>query len=246
MRSVARPRTLANPIEIRTIDNSVTNDNSATTKTGKVSSCRTNMTSGMVSHPLSASHLAVPCHPSASFERPGNCSTRTAITDWTMPWLLDFAMQQGRTPSLLTEAADPRGHSWTFRLEMWPQAIDTGPCDVENCILPVVDQRQNPIRNSPTMKKRQARNILRQVLQQGRPINLPDGRRASKRAIHRARESDSDLPTGSALQEWKHAAALAGRFDSARRRQEQSFNRGFKRATRSRARRAQAGVVASR
>ena len=96
------------------------------------------------------------------------------------------------------------------------------------------------------MKKRQARKILSQVLQQGRPVNLPDGRRASKRAIRRARGSDSDLPTGSTPQELNRIAALARRFDGARRRQEQIFNRNFKRATRSGARRAPDGVVASR
>lgn len=151
----------------------------------------------------------------------------------------------GQEPILLTEAAGPRGHPWTFRLEMWPQAIDMRPCDVENCILPVVDQRQNPIRNSPTMKKRQARKILNQVLRQGRPVNLPDGRRASKRSIRRAKRSSSELLADRTPQDLKRTAGLARRFDSARKRQEQSFNRGFKRATRSRARRAPVGVVAS-
>jgi len=96
------------------------------------------------------------------------------------------------------------------------------------------------------MKKRQARKILRQVLQQGRPVNLPDGQRASKRAIRHARRSNSDFLTETTPQELKRTAALAQRFDSARRRQEQSFNRNFKRAARSRARRVPVGVVASR
>ena len=96
------------------------------------------------------------------------------------------------------------------------------------------------------MKKRQARKILRQVLQQGRPVNLPDGRRASKRAIRLTMGLDYDLLAGSAPQELKRMAGLAKRFDSARRRQEQSSNRSFKRAARSRARRAQAGAAASR
>ncbi len=95
------------------------------------------------------------------------------------------------------------------------------------------------------MKKRQARKIIRQVLHQGRPVSLPDGRRASKRAIRHARRSSSDLLAGSTPQELKRTAALARRFDSVRRRQEQSFNRSFKRAARSRARRAPVGVVAS-
>ncbi len=96
------------------------------------------------------------------------------------------------------------------------------------------------------MKKRQARKILNQVLQQGRPVNLPDGRRASKHAIRRARNLNSDLLADLTPQESKRVAALARRFDSARRRQEQSFNRSFKRATRSRARRAPIGTVANR
>ena len=84
------------------------------------------------------------------------------------------------------------------------------------------------------MKRRQARKILNQVLQQGRPVNLPDGRRASRRAIRHARRSNPDLLGGSTAQELKRTAALAKRFDGARRRQEQIFNRNFKRATRSR------------
>ena len=83
------------------------------------------------------------------------------------------------------------------------------------------------------MKKRQARKILRQVLQQGRPVNLPDGQRASKRAIRRARGLDSDQLSGSTPPELRGMAGLARRFDRARRRQEQSFNRNFKRATHS-------------
>ncbi|MCY4555680.1 MAG: hypothetical protein OXF79_04735 [Chloroflexi bacterium] len=93
------------------------------------------------------------------------------------------------------------------------------------------------------MKKRQARKILNQVLQQGRPVNLPDGRRASKRAIRHAGRSNPDVLAGSAPQELKRIASLAKRFDSARRRQEQSFNRNFKRATRSRARRMDTGTT---
>ena len=88
------------------------------------------------------------------------------------------------------------------------------------------------------MKKRQARKILRQVLQQGRPVNLPDGRRASERAIRRTMRLDSDLLAGSTPQELKHIAALAKRFDCARKRQEQISDRSFKRVARSRARRA--------
>ena len=84
------------------------------------------------------------------------------------------------------------------------------------------------------MKKRQARKTLNQVLQQGRPVNLPDGQRASKRAIRRARASNSDLPAGSTPQELQRIAGLARRFDRARRRQEQIFNHNFKRASRSR------------
>ncbi|MCY4414923.1 MAG: hypothetical protein OXE87_01215 [Chloroflexi bacterium] len=84
------------------------------------------------------------------------------------------------------------------------------------------------------MKKRQARKILNQVLQQDRPTTLPDGQRASKRAIRRARASNSDLLAGSTPQELQRMSSLARRFDSARRRQEQIFNRNFKRATRSR------------
>ena len=84
------------------------------------------------------------------------------------------------------------------------------------------------------MKKRQARKILNQVLQQDRPVTLPDGRRASKRALRRAGRSNSDLLAGSTPQELKRIAGLARRFDGARRRQEQIFNRNFKRATRSR------------
>ena len=84
------------------------------------------------------------------------------------------------------------------------------------------------------MKKRQARKIVNQVLQQGRPVNLPDGRRASQRAIRHAMRSNSDLLAGSAPHELKSMAGLAKRFDRARRRQEQIFNRNFKRATRSR------------
>ena len=95
------------------------------------------------------------------------------------------------------------------------------------------------------MKKRQARKILHQVLQQDRPVNLPDGQRASKRTIRHARRSNSDLLSGSNPQELKRIAGLAKRFDSARRRQEQIFNRNFKRTTRSRARRAPVGAVAS-
>ena len=106
--------------------------------------------------------------------------------------------------------------------------------DIENCILPVPDQWKNPIWNGPSMKKRQARKILNQVLRQGRPVNLPDGRRASKRAIRRAGGPDSALLAGITPQELKYAAALARRFDSARRRQERIFNRNFKRASRSR------------
>ena len=86
------------------------------------------------------------------------------------------------------------------------------------------------------MKKRQARKILNQVLQQDRPVTLPDGRRASRRAIRHARESNPDLLAGGTSRELKRMAALARRFDGARRRQEQSFNRNFKRATRSRTR----------
>ena len=96
------------------------------------------------------------------------------------------------------------------------------------------------------MKKRQARKILNQVLQQGSPVNLPDGRRASKRAIRRARSLDSDLLAGSTPQELKRSADMARRFERARRRQEQSFNRGFKRAARGRARRARVGGVIRR
>ena len=95
------------------------------------------------------------------------------------------------------------------------------------------------------MKKRQARKILAQVLQQDRPVNLPDGQRASKRAIRHAGRSNPDVLAGSNPQELKRIAGLARRFNSARRRQEQSFNRNFKRATRSRARRAPVGAVAS-
>jgi len=84
------------------------------------------------------------------------------------------------------------------------------------------------------MKKRQARKVLNQVLQQGRPVNLPDGRRASKRAIRRAMGSNPDLLTGSTRHELKSMAGLARRFDRARRRQEQSFNQSFRHATRSR------------
>ncbi|MCY4554933.1 MAG: hypothetical protein OXF79_00800 [Chloroflexi bacterium] len=96
------------------------------------------------------------------------------------------------------------------------------------------DQRQNRNRNGLTMKKRQARKVLNQVLQQGRPVNLPDGRRASKRAIRRAMGSNPDLLTGSTRHELKSMAGLARRFDRARRRQEQSFNQSFRHATRSR------------
>ena len=74
------------------------------------------------------------------------------------------------------------------------------------------------------MKKRQARKTLNQVVQQGRPINLPDGQRAS----------NSEFLAGSTLHELKSMAGLARRFDGARRRQEQSFNRNFRRATRNR------------
>ena len=95
------------------------------------------------------------------------------------------------------------------------------------------------------MKKRQARKILRQVLQQDRPINLPDGRRASKHAIRRTMKSNPESLAGSSSRELKRMAALAGRFDSARRRQEQSFDRNFKRAARGRVRRASVGVVAN-
>ncbi len=96
------------------------------------------------------------------------------------------------------------------------------------------------------MKKRQARKILHQVLQQGRPVNLPDGRRASKRALRRARELNSDLLAGSTPHELKRAATLARRFDSAIKRQEQSSRRSFKRAARSRVRRSAVGTVTSR
>ena len=82
------------------------------------------------------------------------------------------------------------------------------------------------------MKKRQARKILNQVLQHDRPVNLPDGRQASKRAVRHAMRSKSDLLVGRTLQELKRMVALTRRFDSARRRQEQIFNRSFKRATR--------------
>ena len=95
------------------------------------------------------------------------------------------------------------------------------------------------------MKKRQARKILNQVLRQDRPVNLPDGQRASKGAVRRARRSNSDLLAGITPRELKRMTALTRRFDSARRRQGQSINRNFKRATRSRARRAPAGAVAS-
>ena len=96
------------------------------------------------------------------------------------------------------------------------------------------------------MKKRQARKILNQVLQQNRPVNLPDGQRASKRAIRRARSLNSDLLAGRTPQELKRMAGLTKRFDSARRRQELSFNRSFKRAARNRARRASVDTIASR
>ena len=95
------------------------------------------------------------------------------------------------------------------------------------------------------MKKRQARKILDQVLQQGRPVNLPDGRRASKRAIRRARELSSNLLAGSTPHELKRAATLARRFDNAIKRQEQSSRRSFKRATRSRVLRSTVGTVTS-
>ena len=126
---------------------------------------------------------------------------------------------------------------------MWPQPADSAPQDIENCRLPVADQWQNRIRNSPAMKKRQARKILRQVLQQGRPVSLPDGQRASKRAIRRVKRLESDLFAGSTPQELKRMAGLAGRFDRARRRQEQASNRNFKRAARSRAQRSPVGVA---
>ena len=95
------------------------------------------------------------------------------------------------------------------------------------------------------MRKRQARKILRQVLQQDRPISLPDGRRASKHAIRRTRGLNPESFADSSLQELKRMAALAGRFDRARRRQEQSFDRNFKRAARGRVRRASVGAVAN-
>ena len=84
------------------------------------------------------------------------------------------------------------------------------------------------------MKKRQARKILNQVLQQDRPVTLPDWQRTSKRALRRARRSGSDLLAGITPRELKRIAGLTRRFDGARRRQEQIFNRNFKRATRSR------------
>ena len=84
------------------------------------------------------------------------------------------------------------------------------------------------------MKKRQARKIVNQVVRQGRPVTLPDGRRGSKRAIRHAMRSNSELLAGSAPHELKSLAGLAKRFDGARRRQKQIFNRNFKRATRSR------------
>ena len=159
--------------------------------------------------------------------------------------------------------ASPAGHSWAHLVGMWPQPADkTRPCqrrwredqvplrhaarrDVGKCILRVPYQRQTRIRKRLTMKKRQARKILNQVLQQGRPVSLPDGRRASKRTIRRARGSNSDPLADSAPQELKHMAGLARRFDSARRRQKQSSDRSFKRAARSRARRAPVGVAAN-
>ncbi len=118
--------------------------------------------------------------------------------------------------------------------------------DVENSILPVPDRWKNPIWNSPAMKKRQARKILNQVLQQNNPVNLADGRRASKRAIRRAKGSDPDLLADSTPQELKRMAGLARRFDRARRRQKQISNRNFKRVAHSRARRAPVGAAASR
>lgn len=95
------------------------------------------------------------------------------------------------------------------------------------------------------MKKRQARKILRQVLPQGRPVSLPDGQQASKRAIRYVRRLNSYFLAETAPQELKRMVALARRSDSARRRQEQISNRGSRRAARSRAQRARVGVVAS-
>ena len=129
---------------------------------------------------------------------------------------------------------------------MQPQPADTAPCDVEICIFLAADQWRTCTRNVPTMKKRQARKIIRQVLQQGRPVNLPDGRRASRRAIRRAKGSNSDLLADRTSQELKRMATLARRFDSARRRQEQISDRSFKRSDRSRARRAPVSIVAGR
>ena len=116
--------------------------------------------------------------------------------------------------------------------------------DVDKCMLLVADQCRTRTRNVPTMKKRQASKIIRQVLQQGRPVNLADERRASKSAIRSARGSNSDLLADRTSHELERLARMARRFDSARKRQEQSFNPSFKRAARSRTRRASVGAGA--
>ncbi|MDE2785717.1 MAG: hypothetical protein OXL37_03565 [Chloroflexota bacterium] len=108
--------------------------------------------------------------------------------------------------------------------------------------MPLANQWQNTTRNGPTMKKRQARKILKQVLQQNQPVTLPDGQRASKRAVRRAARWDPNLLMDKPPRELKSAAGLAKRLDSARRRQQQSSNRSFKRAIHSRASRAPVGA----
>ena len=121
-------------------------------------------------------------------------------------------------------------------MTVWTVSLtDTPLPELETFTLAASNQRKTHIRNRPAIKQRQARKILRQVLKHGRPVNLPDGRRASKRAIRRTRASNPGILDGSDPQELEHTAALARRFDRARRRQEQIFDRIFKRATRSRA-----------
>ena len=112
------------------------------------------------------------------------------------------------------------------------QPVTAAVRDVENCILPACGLQQNRLRNVPTMKKRQALKILSQVLRQDQPIVLPDGRRASKRAIRRTRELNPDLLADRDPPDLKRMANLARRFDSAKRRREQIFNRNFRRRAR--------------
>lgn len=83
-------------------------------------------------------------------------------------------------------------------------------------------------------KKRQARKVIKQVLHQDKPTTLPSGQRASNRAIRREKASSPELDNGPSTQAMKQIAALARRFDSARRRQEKASNRRYQRTGRSR------------